>query len=125
MSLHRQRKHPEYVEGCFACKVSTLRLAPSVASTTEWGAKAAADKAREKRWSQDMPAYKRLRAHGYQPPRIDGSAHLEANAETRFEIESGRVHDQRQLSEAINIVEDSIGRSVFDPVSTPNKQESA
>lgn len=24
MSLHRERTHPEYVEGCFGCKASTL-----------------------------------------------------------------------------------------------------
>lgn len=24
MSLHRERRHPEFVEGCFGCKASTL-----------------------------------------------------------------------------------------------------
>jgi hypothetical protein len=120
MSLHRQRIHPTYIEGCFGCKVGTLQMAPSVASSTVWGARAKADKEREKRWGVDMPAYKRLREQGYQPPRIDGSAHLETHAETRFEIESGRVHDQRQLAEAISIVEDSTNRSVFEPVTKPN-----
>lgn len=23
MTLHQERQHPEYVEGCFACKIST------------------------------------------------------------------------------------------------------
>lgn len=123
MSLHRRTTHPEYVEGCFGCKVGTLQMAPSVASSTQWGAKAAADKAREKRWAVDMPAYKRLRAHGYQPPRIDGSAELERKAETRFEIESGQIHDQRQLSEAVSIVEDSLGHSIYEPQTTPNQRE--
>lgn len=27
MSLHRVRTHPDYVEGCFGCKASTLQLA--------------------------------------------------------------------------------------------------
>lgn len=27
MSLHSQRVHPTYIEGCFGCKVSTLRFA--------------------------------------------------------------------------------------------------
>lgn len=27
MSLHRERVHPEYVEGCFGCKVATLSFA--------------------------------------------------------------------------------------------------
>ena len=26
MSLHRQTKHPEYVEGCFGCKVSEIQF---------------------------------------------------------------------------------------------------
>jgi len=26
MSLHRERTHPEYVEGCFGCKAATLNL---------------------------------------------------------------------------------------------------
>ena len=26
MSLHRQQTHPEYVEGCFGCKVSTIQV---------------------------------------------------------------------------------------------------
>lgn len=25
MSLHRERTHPEYVEGCFGCKAATLK----------------------------------------------------------------------------------------------------
>ena len=29
---------------------------------------------REDRWNADMPAYKRLRKAGDQPPRIDGAA---------------------------------------------------
>ena len=123
MSLHRQRQHPEYVEGCFACKVSTLRLAPSVASSTAWGARAAADKAREKRWDRDMPAYKRLRNQGFQPPHIDGSADLETNATTRFEIESGRAYpgQEKKVAEAVDFVEQGTGRSVFEPAVTPKK----
>lgn len=26
MSLHRRQVHPEYVEGCFGCKVSTIQV---------------------------------------------------------------------------------------------------
>lgn len=26
MSLHRQRTHPDFVEGCFGCKASTLNF---------------------------------------------------------------------------------------------------
>ncbi len=34
MSLHRERTHPEYVEGCFGCKASTVDLNPGEASTS-------------------------------------------------------------------------------------------
>jgi len=27
MSIHRIRKHPDYVEGCFGCKASTVVVA--------------------------------------------------------------------------------------------------
>jgi len=46
---------------------------------------------RERRWSRDMDAYRRLRADGLQPPRIDGAAVLEQEARTRYEVESGRI----------------------------------
>jgi hypothetical protein len=46
---------------------------------------------REQGWHTDMPAYKRLRADGLQPPRIDGCADLEKRATEPVEIETGRV----------------------------------
>lgn len=44
---------------------------------------------REKRWDKDMPAYKRFRQKGHQPPRIDGCDALEATAKSDIEIKSG------------------------------------
>jgi len=116
MSLHH-KTHPEYVEGCFGCKVGTLMLAPSVAASTASGQAALRDKAREKRWATDMPAYKRLREQGYQPPRIDGSAALESQASSRFEIESGKAFpgQEKKVADAVSFVQESIGRSVFEP----------
>lgn len=117
MTLHQRRTHPVPVDGCFACKLGSVMLAPSVAATTDWGAAALREKNKEKRWAADMPAYKRLRQQGYQPPSIDGSANLESNASSRFEIESGRAYPgmEKQVSEAVSFVQDSIGRSVFEP----------
>lgn len=71
----------------------------------------------ERRWQRDMPAYKRLREDGLQPPRIDGCADLEVNASTRFEVESGRAYPgkEKQLSEAVDFFEQGTGRSVFTP----------
>jgi hypothetical protein len=47
--------------------------------------------ATEKRWDKDMPAYKRIRANGIQPPRIDDSAIIEARATDQFEVEMGKI----------------------------------
>ena len=33
MSLHQRQVHPEFVEGCFGCKVGTLQLTPGDATT--------------------------------------------------------------------------------------------
>ena len=32
MTLHRIQKHPEYVEGCFGCKIGELELSVGVAN---------------------------------------------------------------------------------------------
>lgn len=102
------------------CKVSTVVLNTGDAnSNTAYHAV----EAREKRWNRDMPAYKRLRDQGYQPAHIDGAADLERDATTRFEIESGQVFKgkEKQVTEAVQFVEDLTGKSVFDPVTTPKE----
>jgi hypothetical protein len=59
MSLHRRTIHPEYVENCFGCKISTLEMGVGDAnskvsmSTTKWDA--------------ELKAYKDARAQGIQP----------------------------------------------------------
>ena len=46
--------------------------------------------AREKKWNKDMPAYRRLRDEGLQPPHIDGADKLEATATDKIEITAGK-----------------------------------
>lgn len=41
---------------------------------------------REKRWSRDIPAYKRLHAEGNPPPQVDGSALRERQGETLYDV---------------------------------------
>lgn len=59
MNLHQQQTHPEYVEGCFGCKISTLQLGVGDAnskvsmSTTKWDA--------------ELKAYRSAREQGIQP----------------------------------------------------------
>lgn len=52
----------------------------------------------ERKWDKDMPAYKRLREDGLQPPRIDGSYVMEQNAVHEKEIELGRPIDPSTLA---------------------------
>ena len=51
MSLHQRTKHPEYVEGCFGCKVSTLEL-----NTGDAGRPIA-----DKQWQSRLKFYKDAR----------------------------------------------------------------
>ena len=45
----------------------------------------------ESQWDKDMGAYKRLRADGLQPRKIDGSAEVESKAEEAWQVETGTV----------------------------------
>ena len=78
---------------------------------------------RESEWQKDIPAYTRLRRNGFQPTRIDGSAQMEAEATTRYEIESGQlmVGQQKKLAEAMDIMQSS-GADIFTPVTTPKSE---
>ncbi len=93
-----------------------LQIAPVIVG------KAKADKDREARWNKDMPAYRRLRDQGYQPPHIDGCHELERDASTKFEVENGKAFpgQQTQVKEAVDFFEQGTGRSVFTPA--PAKQ---
>lgn len=50
-----------------------------------------ATKAKEESKAEDMAAYKRLRSEGVQPKGIDGSAHIEKHASTKWEAQAGTV----------------------------------
>lgn len=59
MSLHQKQTHPEYVEGCFGCKISTLELGvgdanSKVSMTTT-------------KWDAELKAYRSARDQGIQP----------------------------------------------------------
>lgn len=47
--------------------------------------------ATDKRWDQDMGAYRRLRHNGIQPKRIDDCAELETRATDQFEVEMAKI----------------------------------
>lgn len=84
---HRET-HPNLdVEGCFGCRVAGIRMGTN--STTSRGAKVSEIKQTERNWNKDMPAYKRLRANGLQPKKIDGAAEVEKKAQESWQVETG------------------------------------
>lgn len=58
-------------------------------STTSRGTNIAQLNKTERNWKKDMPAYKRLRADGLQPKRIDGAAEVERRARESWQVETG------------------------------------
>ena len=68
---------------CFGCRVGSaqfLSMAPQAAEA----------RSRERQFSKDSAAYRRLRAQGIQPNHVDGSAMAEKMATHPIEIEIGR-----------------------------------
>lgn len=59
MSLHRRKEHPDYIEGCFGCKISTLSVASGDANSKMLMS--------NKKWDNELSAYKEARKEGIQP----------------------------------------------------------
>lgn len=58
-TLHELKTHPEYVEGCFGCKVSSLQIG--------YCGKAGQDATAQKRWDAELDLFKRATANGVMP----------------------------------------------------------
>jgi len=70
--------HPTLdVEGCFACRVSHVRMSGSAMPTRK---NVQEMNQKEKALDKDLDAYKRVRKTGGQPTQIDGAARWEAEA---------------------------------------------
>ena len=86
--MKHQETHPNlHVEGCFGCRVAGVRM--GVNTTTSRGSRVAEINTTERGWNKDMPAYKRLRADGLQPKKIDGAAEVEKRAQEGWQVETG------------------------------------
>jgi hypothetical protein len=59
MNLHRIQSHPEFVEGCFGCKVGTLEMNTGDANSQR--------NAPRKRFENELSAYANAKAQGIQP----------------------------------------------------------
>lgn len=67
--------------------------------------------ARESRWSKDMDAYKRLHDEGLRPGHIDGSAMLEAKANTETELKMGKLVPRRAVRQGNEIASEMFGEN--------------
>ena len=59
MNLHQIQSHPEFVEGCFGCKITTLEL-----GTGDANSRAVMPK---RKWEGELARYKQARSQGIQP----------------------------------------------------------
>lgn len=86
MAVKHQQTHPRLdVEGCFACRVSSVNFGAEVMLTRTPDVAACA--ARERRWDKDIPAYKAMRKDHVQPRGVDGAHEVMMRAETREQVE--------------------------------------
>lgn len=100
MSIHQERTHPVPVAGCGPCRWATVQLAPSATGSTD----AAKYNKREAEKKADMEAYPRLLKSGVQPAHVGGSARMEKQAESRFEIESGNLLRDKTVAKKVDKV---------------------
>lgn len=105
---------------CQTCGVSCPKVftPPNISAdaTPTSHAETAATNARERLWDRTMPAYKRLRANGVNPPSIDSSPELEARAETRLEVEMGQIIPIDRQRAAVGASEDLTGVPIAEKV---------
>ena len=81
MSLHQRQKHPEYVEGCFGCKASTLDLNPGEANSRLTMS--------AKKWDKELALYRTARAQGIQP---DGTSTKQIRKAMEISNKTGKAY---------------------------------
>lgn len=117
------RTHEHYVDGCTACKFASVMLSPAVISSPQPGYRT--QKRVTSVLQRDGDAYWRLRRQGLQPKHIAGSAFLERQADTTFEVERGKVYRgeaAKPYKEAMTICDDG-GFDPGRPYATPKPVE--
>jgi hypothetical protein len=57
----------------------------------------------EKRWEKEHAAYRRLRKDGLQPKSLSGADELEQRAESKLEVEMGKVFDGKKAQTSARI----------------------
>jgi len=90
MNLHQIQAHPEYVEGCFGCKIGTLEL----------GNGDAARDISDKKWTSELQAYRDARDQGIQPAGTT-RAHVEAAYEASATL--GKAYNSETMPKTKDI----------------------
>ncbi len=90
MNLHQIQKHPEYVEGCFGCKIGTLELGTGDATRD----------IPDKKWNSELQAYRDARAQGIQPAGTT-RAHVEAAYEASATL--GKAYNSETMPKTKDI----------------------
>lgn len=93
--MHQRQKHPEYVEGCFGCKIGTLELGTGDASRD----------ISDKKWTYELNAYKDATSQGMKPA---GTTMKDIRAaHTASEI-LNQPYDSEKMPKAANINKKSV-----------------
>jgi len=95
MNLHKVQTHPEYVEGCFGCKIGTLELGTGDASRD----------IPDKKWNSELSAYRDARAQGIQPA---GTRMQDIEAAHKASETLGRAYDADTMPKAKDITTKSV-----------------
>jgi hypothetical protein len=90
MNLHQIQAHPEYVEGCFGCKIGTLELGTGDATRD----------ISDKKWTSELQAYRDARDQGIQPAGTT-RAHVEAAYEASETL--GKAYNSETMPKTIDI----------------------
>lgn len=80
---HRER-HPESVDGCFGCRILSIRLSGDATPTRS--VEVADKNRREKQLSKDLDAFKTSVRQGVKPTHLTGAAEVLAKANKREDI---------------------------------------
>ena len=94
MSLHREQVHPEFVEGCFGCKVGTLQLNAGDAKSNIAMSR--------KKWDGELQAYRDARDQGIQPA---GTSMKAVEAAHKASETLGRAYDANTMTKADRITD--------------------
>jgi hypothetical protein len=95
MGLHQRQTHPEYVEGCFGCKIQLLEL-----STGDARGDVIASGTTQKKWNSELEAYRSARAQGIQP---NGTNRKQVQAAHEASEKLGAAYDGNTMVQAKKI----------------------